>query len=48
MPIAVRVVSDQEYAKWLVKAKLEFASAPPADDGKSLQSPSPRLAQLEK
>lgn len=48
MPIAVRVVSDQEYAKWLVKAKMEFASAPPADDGKSLQSPSPRLAQLEK
>ena len=48
MPIAVRVVTDQEYAKWLVKAKLEFASAPPADDDKSLQSPSPRLAQLEK
>jgi len=48
MPIAVRVVSDQEYAEWLVKAKKEFAFAPPADDGKSLQSPSPRLAQLEK
>jgi len=48
MPITVRVVSDQEYAKWLEKAKKEFASAPPADDGKSPQGPTPRFARLEK
>lgn len=42
MPITVRVVTDQEYAEWLVKAKKEFASAPPADNGK------PRMAQLQK
>lgn len=28
MPIAVRVVSDEEFAKWLVEAKVKFASAP--------------------
>jgi cytochrome c oxidase subunit 2 len=28
MPIAVRVVSDAEFASWLVKAKKEFASVP--------------------
>lgn len=47
MPIAVRVVSDQEYAQWLVKAKKEFASAP-ADDGQSEKNASSRLARLEK
>jgi cytochrome c oxidase subunit 2 len=30
MPIAVRVVSEAEYAEWLEKAKQEFASAPSA------------------
>ena len=48
MPIAVRVVTDEEYAKWLVKAKKEFASAPPVDDGKSLQDTPSRFARLEK
>ncbi len=28
MPIAVRVVSAEEFAKWVEKAKVEFASAP--------------------
>ncbi len=42
MPIAVRVVTDQEYAAWLEKAKKEFASAPSAENGNS------RLAQLRK
>lgn len=28
MPIAVRVVSDEEFAKWLEEAKVKFASAP--------------------
>ena len=47
MPIAVRVVTDEEYAAWLEKAKKEFAKAPSGpektDDGK----PS-RLANLER
>jgi cytochrome c oxidase subunit 2 len=30
MPIAVRVVSEADYAEWLEKAKQEFASAPAA------------------
>lgn len=47
MPIAVRVVSDQDYAQWLVKAKKEFASTP-AGNGKDHQDTSSRLAQLEK
>ena len=28
MPIAVRVVSDEEFAKWVEEAKVKFASAP--------------------
>jgi len=28
MPITVRVVSDEEFATWLTKAKAEFAAAP--------------------
>ena len=28
MPIAVRVVSDAEFAKWLVEAKIKFAATP--------------------
>jgi cytochrome c oxidase subunit 2 len=28
MPIAVRVVSDQEFASWVEAAKKKFASAP--------------------
>jgi cytochrome c oxidase subunit 2 len=28
MPIAVRVVSDQEFAAWIEAAKKKFASAP--------------------
>jgi cytochrome c oxidase subunit 2 len=47
MPIAVRVVSEQDYAQWLEKAKKEFASAP-ADDGKSSQQIPSQLAQLKK
>jgi cytochrome c oxidase subunit 2 len=43
MPIAVRVVSDEEFASWLEKAKKEFASIPSGGgDGASVGSP--RLA----
>ncbi|MPT25062.1 MAG: cytochrome c oxidase subunit II, partial [Starkeya sp.] len=28
MPIAIRVVSEQEFAAWVEKAKQEFAAAP--------------------
>lgn len=45
MPIAVRVVTDAEYASWLKKAKKEFAAAPSGQDGKASDSPS-RLAEL--
>ena len=31
MPIAVRVVSEEEFAAWLESAKAEFAAKPPAD-----------------
>src|SRR5690606_2258248 len=31
MPIAVRVVSDQEYQAWLAEAKKKWATAPVAD-----------------
>lgn len=35
MPIAVRVVTEEEFEKWLVKAKKEFAAKPPVpkDEG---------------
>jgi cytochrome c oxidase subunit II len=47
MPIAVRVVSEQDYALWLEKAKKEFASAPAGDVEIPKNTPS-RLARLEK
>ena len=45
MPIAVRVVTQAEYAIWLEKAKKEFASAPSGKDGTASQNAS-RLAEL--
>ncbi|MDA7947309.1 MAG: cytochrome c oxidase subunit II [Hyphomicrobiaceae bacterium] len=47
MPIAVRVVSDEEYAAWLEKAKKEFAKAPAAPEKTADGEPS-RLANLER
>ena len=47
MPIAVRVVSEQDYALWLKKAKKEFASAPAGDVEFPKNTPS-QLARLEK
>ena len=38
MPIEVRVVSDQEYQKWLDEAKIKFAKEPLEDKNKLLAS----------
>lgn len=44
MPIAVRVVSEEDYANWLVEAKEQFASNDPAEKS---DEPAPRqLANL--
>ena len=40
MPIAVRVVTDVEYASWLKKAKKEFASMPSEGEGGASVAPS--------
>ena len=38
MPIAVRVVSAEDYAAWLVQAKKKFASLPPRDQFAQVQA----------
>jgi len=47
MPIAVRVVTDEEYAAWLEKAKKEFASAP-SEREKNVDGEASRLADLRR
>jgi len=44
MPIGVRVVSEEDYAKWLVTAKEQFASNDPAE--KSDEPAKRQLANL--
>ena len=39
MPIAIRVVSDQEFATWVEEAKKKFAANPSANDYASLETP---------
>lgn len=45
MPIAVRVVTDAEFASWLKKAKKQFAAAPSGDTGTASEAPS-HLAEM--
>ncbi len=47
MPIAVRVVTEQEYAAWLEQAKREFASAPARPEKTTDSGPS-QLANLKR
>ena len=47
MPIAVRVVTDEEYASWLIKAKKEFASIPSEGGDDAPVAPS-RLALIKR
>ena len=47
MPIAVRVVTDEEYAAWLEKAKQEFARAPLPSE-KTIDSEPSQLANLKR
>ncbi len=47
MPIAVRVVTDEEYAAWLEKAKQEFARAPLPSEKTTDSEPS-QLANLKR
>lgn len=46
MPIAVRVVTEQEFTSWLVKAKKEFAAAPFEKNAPAGEEPS-KLAELK-
>ncbi len=47
MPIAVRVVTDEQFASWLQKAKKEFAAAP-SETLQETPAETPRLAELKR